>query len=393
MKNLVLIGGGHSHIIVLRWWHRHPPSNVRLILISDHAYAPYSGMLPGHLAGIYSFTECHTDLRQLAKFAGAEFILDTAIALDLPKSQVLCRHQAVVDFDWLSIDIGSTPATINISGAMEYAMLAKPIPQFLLGWQQFLAEIQRQPDPHSKGDRSLSIGIVGGGAGGVELALTLQSQLQNLLPTIGYDSIEMHLFHRHQALMNRYPLNVSRRLQRLLIERGIQLCLQESVVAIEQIKTIDSSTHTKILHCQSGLTKTCDQIIWVTQAAAPPWIKSSGLTTDAAGFILINENLQSISHPQIFAAGDIATRIDLDCPKAGVFAVRQGQPLRKNLQRMITNQPLRPFWPQQKYLSLIGLGNGQAIAIWDDICVGPSKLLWFWKDRIDRKFMAQFQQL
>jgi selenide, water dikinase len=391
MKNLVLIGGGHSHIIVLRCWQQNPPSNVRLILISDHAHAPYSGMLPGHLAGIYSFTECHTDLHQLTQFAGAEFILDEAIALDLIKNQVSCRHQTPVDFDWLSIDIGSTPATVNIPGAQEHALLAKPIPQFLSGWQKLLTEIQRLPETKNRVDRPLSLGIVGGGAGGVELALTLQVQLQNLLP--GYGRVDMHLFHRHPELMNRYPCNISSRFQQLLLKRGIQLHLDEAVTAITPLETIDSADHQKIVHCQSGLTKTCDQIIWVTQAAAPDWIKSSGLTTDAAGFILINENLQSISHPQILATGDIATRIDLDCPKAGVFAVRQGQPLLQNLQRMINNQPLQPFRPQQKYLSLIGLGNGQAIATWANICLGPSRLLWLWKDHIDRRFMAQFKQL
>jgi selenide, water dikinase len=189
MKTLVLIGGGHSHAITLRFLGLQPLPDVRLILISDVTHTPYSGMLPGHLGGFYSFTDCHIDLRALAEFAQAEFILDAAIGLDLQTNQVLCQQHQPIDFDWLSIDIGSTPATMNIPGVQEYAIAAKPVPQFLAAWQQFVTQ---------KFERSISVGIVGGGAGGVELALTLQIQLQRICPA----GATVHLFHRQPELMN-----------------------------------------------------------------------------------------------------------------------------------------------------------------------------------------------
>lgn len=381
MKTLVLIGGGHSHAIALRLLGLQPLPDVRLILISDVTHAPYSGMLPGHLGEFYSFAECHIDLRALAEFAQAEFILDAAIGLDLQTNQVLCRQHEPIDFDWLSINIGSTPATMNIPGVQEYTIAAKPVPQFLAAWQQFITQ---------KFDRSISVGIVGGGAGGVELALTLQRQLQNLCPA----GATVHLFHRHPELMNSYANVVRRRFKEVLIDRGIKLHLSEAVESIAplapmEIKPIKDSL--KLVRCRSGLSIHCDQIIWVTQAAAPAWIHQSGLSTDEQGFILIQDTLQSLGHPHIFATGDIATMPEQPRPKAGVFAVRQGQPLFANLQRITTGQALQSFQPQQRYLSLIGLGNQQAIATWSNICTRPSRLLWWWKNRIDQRFMSQFR--
>jgi selenide, water dikinase len=370
--SLVLIGGGHSHVIALRLWGMQPLPGVRLTLISDIAYAPYSGMLPGHLGGFYSFADCHIDLRALAQFAQAEFILDAAVGLDLTKNRVQCHQHEPLDFDWLSIDIGSTPATVNIPGVQDYAIAAKPVSRFLADWQQFIAQQLEQP---------ISVGIVGGGAGGVELALTLQVQLQRLCPA----GATVHLLHRQPELMNSYAAIARRRFKDILIDRGVKLHLNEAVESIEPIQNSQ-----KLLRCRSGLSISCDQVIWVTQAAAPTWIRDSGLSTDDQGFILIKDTFQSLTHPHIFATGDIATMPQYPRPKAGVFAVRQGQPLFTNLQRMAAGQSLQSFIPQQRYLSLIGLGNQQAIATWGNICTRPSRLLWWWKDRIDCQFMSQF---
>ncbi len=370
MKNLVLIGGGHSHAIALRAWGLNPIVDVHLILITDTTHAPYSGMLPGHLGGIYSFDECHIDLKRLVEFANAQLILDSAIGLDLPNKKVLCDRHAPIDFDYLSIDIGSTPATNNIPGVQEYAIAAKPIPYFLSSWKDFIQSIQQDNRPRS-------IGIVGGGAGGVELALTLQIQLEKILV-----KTEIHLFHRQQELMNGYSAIVRKRFEQLAIDRGIHIHLNESVIEIDK----------NLVKCQSGLNISCDRIIWVTQAAAATWIQSSGLATDDRGFILIDEHLQSISHPYIFATGDIATQIDRSYPKAGVFAVRQGGILADNIRNAIAHKPLKSFHPQQKYLSLIGVGNSQAVAIWGDLYLGKSRFFWIWKDWIDRRFMNQFSE-
>ncbi len=395
MKNLVLIGGGHSHAIALRLFGLHPLPDVELTLITDVLETPYSGMLPGYIGGFYQFSECHIQLPHLAQFARAKLVLDRAIGLDLPNQQVICRSHPPISFDWLSIDIGSTPAIADIPGAAAYAIPAKPVPQFLAVWDRLVASVQAQPA--SFGDRSLRLAIVGGGAGGVELALTMQTRLCQLFVAGGLspDLVELHLVHRHPNLMTGYPSGVGQYFERLLTQRGIHLHLGETIQQITVIPTSESTADPdarpleKTICCDSGEIA-CDYIFWVTQATAPNWIKASGLATDDRGFILVADTLQSISHPQIFATGDIATSRDQPRPKAGVFAVRQAKPLVANLRAIVSDRSLRPFYPQKHYLALIGTGEARAVAAWGRYWFGPSAWLWRWKDWIDRQFMGQF---
>ena len=372
MPNLVLIGGGHSHAIVLELLGRNPIPDLNLTLISDVEKTPYSGMLPGHVAGFYSYDETHIDLSSLSKFAGAKLCLDRAIGLDLEHNQVICACQSPISFDYLSIDIGSTPTTISVSGAKKYAIPAKPVPQFLDAWSKLLAGVKDNPT------KSLAIIIVGGGAGGVELALNMHHRL---FTQKGINSNwHIHLIHRGDKLLAGHNKWVSKRLKKILLQRKVKLHLNETVTEVlpHQVR------------CESGLNIESDYTFWVTQASAPDWIKESGLAIDAKGFILVEDTLQSVSHPHIFAAGDIASMINFDRPKAGVFAVRQGRPLIENWRRIVAGRPLKPYIPQKKYLALIGAGDKSAIASWG-LIGWQSFLLWYLKDYIDRQFMNRFQ--
>ena len=109
-QDLVLIGGGHSHAIVLKMFGMKPLPGVRLTLISDVLYATYSGMLPGHVAGFYGYDECHIDLRSLCEFAQCQILVDRAIAIDFSKNRVICQNRPPVNFDLLSIDILTIPS-------------------------------------------------------------------------------------------------------------------------------------------------------------------------------------------------------------------------------------------------------------------------------------------
>ncbi|PZU99360.1 MAG: FAD-dependent oxidoreductase [Pseudanabaena sp.] len=397
MKNLVLIGGGHSHAIALRLLGMHPlAADIRLTLITNVIDTPYSGMLPAYVSGYYSFKECHINLTNLAEFAQANLVLDSAINLDLANKKVICQSHAPIDFDWLSIDIGSTPAAI--ANAQEHIIPIKPVPNFLKHWHQFLTELEVSPPVEQ-----LRIGIVGGGAGGVELALAIKIRIEAILRSqnVPTSILEIHLFHRQSTLMTGYPANVGKRMEKILKQQGVYIHLREGVSKVTSSPSPATLSGSKLIICESGLTLACDRVFWVTSAIAPDWIRNSGLATDEKGFILINDKLQSISHPSIFATGDIATSISHPRPKAGVFAVRQGKPLFHNLQRVTLQQLLRSFYPQKRALSLIGVGcypssNGkklQAIAAWDWLCIGPSSLLWRWKESIDRKFMQLFEQI
>jgi pyridine nucleotide-disulfide oxidoreductase family protein len=374
-KNIVLIGGGHSHAIVLKLFAIHPLPGVNLILITPDRYTPYSGMLPGHIAGFYQYNECHIDLQNLCKFAHTKLYLDQVIGLDLNHQKVFCVNQPAIDFDILSIDIGSTPEKSYISGAAEYTIAAKPVAQLLEHWHQLQENIV------INSLKNLSIGIVGGGAGGVELALSMQTGLQNL----GIDNLQIDLWQHSDQLMPNYHLSVQKIIKKTIINHNIKLHLGETVseISLQQQKLQ--------VKCQSGLVVECDQVFWVTQASAADWVKNSGIGTDAKGFILVDDNLKSITHPHIFAAGDIAKMINYHLPKAGVFAVRQGKPLYENLRRTILGKSLICYKPQKSYLSLITTGNRQALANRGSLTLPPHPLLWNWKNWIDRHFMAQFQ--
>ncbi|HBL10097.1 MAG TPA: hypothetical protein DD379_01420, partial [Cyanobacteria bacterium UBA11162] len=200
--------------------------------------------------------------------------------------------------------------------------------------------------------------------------------------TISHSKLIIHLVHRGTELLSGHNYWVRRRVHDILIQRGIQVHLGETVCEVLPDK----------IRCNSGLKVDTNYIVWVTHASAPNWIRTSGLPTDSNGFILVNDTLQSLAHPHIFAAGDIATMVNYHRPKAGVFAVRQGKPLFENLRRLVLGKPLKPYHPQKRYLSLMGTGDGEAIASWGAFA-WQSRWLWRWKDYIDRKFMTQFSNL
>ena len=192
LKDLVLVGGGHTHAIVLRMWAMHPLPGVRLTLITNLADTPYSGMLPCHISGLYSFDESHIDLRPLTRFANCRLFMDTAVGLDLENQCVLCAHRPPVAYDVLSIDTGSTPATLETPGAAAYAVPAKPVPTLLADWRKLTKQVAQTPD------QPLVMGIVGGGVGGVELTLTMQARLHTIFKQAGQplSNLTVHLFHR-----------------------------------------------------------------------------------------------------------------------------------------------------------------------------------------------------
>ncbi|MBW4695597.1 MAG: selenide, water dikinase SelD [Lyngbya sp. HA4199-MV5] len=377
-KDVVLLGGGHSHAIALRMLGMKPMPGVRLTLLTEASDTAYSGMLPGHVAGFYSREECHMDLRRLAQFAGAQFCVDRAIGLDLAQKRVLCANRPPVGFDLLSINIGSTPKLPDVMGDRDAIIPAKPVRQFLEHWDQVVSDFARTPE------KARTIGIVGGGAGGVELALTMQHRLQQLLWAAQQPltNLTVHLFQKDATLLPTQNHWVRDRFHALLTQRGIQLHLQEPVHSVQSHQVIGAS----------GLTIACDYIFWVTQAAAPDWLAKAGLAVDEDGFVLVDDTLRSVSHPDVFAAGDTATMLNHPRPKAGVFAVRQGKPLVNNLRRAVQNKPLKPFRPQTQYLSLIGTGDGEAIAARGSLG-WQSPLLWRWKDWIDRAFVERFREL
>ena len=347
---------------------------MRVTLVARDVETPYSGMLPGFIAGHYTRAQCHIDLRPLARFAGARLIHDEAIGLDLAGRRVLCRDGSPVAYDVLSIDIGSTPHPGTIPGAAEHATPVKPIDRLAERWERIVERVM-------SAGQAVRLVTVGGGAAGVELTLAMRHRLRGLLRERGRDpdDIGFTLITRDEILAG-HNASVRRRFRNLLAARGVAVMENSAVEAVEDGAVI----------CASGERIGFDELIWVTEAGAASWLADTGLALDAGGFIKVDATLRSVGDPHVFAAGDVAANLDHPRPKAGVFAVRQGPPLADNLRRALAGQPLVPFVPQRKFLSLISTGNRCAVASRGNLAAqGP--LLWRLKDWIDRRWMLQYQ--
>ncbi len=379
-KDLVMVGGGHSHALVLRKMGMNPwPGDVRLTLITNLADTPYSGMLPCHISGLYDFDTAHIDLRPLTRFANCRLIMDEMIGLDPDQQQIICNNHPPIAYDTLSIDVGSTPTKSQVPGAAQYAIPAKPVPTLLKAWADYLKQLAKNLNNNPK--TTATIAIVGGGVGGVEMAFAMQVRLTQLLTHRDQDpqQIAIHIFQRGPHLAKGRNWLTQRMVERMCKERQIRVHTGETVCEV----TSES------VRCESGLVVECDRTFWVTNASAPPWLTDSGLTLTDSGFLAVKDTLQTCSHPNIFAAGDVATMVNHPRPKAGVFAVRQGPPLYENLKRYVTGQPLKPFRPQSRYLNIIDTDTKSAIASWGPFAI-HSRWSRRWKNHIDQKFMRLF---
>jgi selenide,water dikinase len=377
VKDLVLVGGGHSHVAVLKRFGMRPMPGVRLTLICRDTDTPYSGMLPGLIAGHYSFDEAHIDLRPLCRFANARFYHDAAVGLDVTHQLVHCATHSPVRYDVLSLDIGSTPRTEDVPGATGNVVPVKPISGFLAHWERMRDRVLSH-----KGD--LHIGIVGAGAGGTEVLLSIQYALRQLLHQRGRNDQHIHytLFSASDDVLTGHNASARRTFRRVLQERGVRIFTNAGIIAVAAGRVTTAQ----------GDICSLDEILWVTAAGAAPWLAKSGLQLDAQGFVAVRDTLQSLSHPNVFAAGDIAAVLDHPRPKSGVFAVRQGKPLAGNLRRALQGRPAKPFRPQRNFLSLISTGDKYAVASRGSRAF-EGRLVWRWKDRIDRRFMRRYSQL
>jgi selenide,water dikinase len=368
-QDLVLVGGGHAHVHVLKRFGMRPTPGVRVTLVSRDVETPYSGMLPGYVAGHYTLEECHIDLGRLARFAGARLIRDEAIEPDRGSRAVITREHPPIRYDILSIDIGSTPLSTDSPGAAEHTISVKPIDHFAMRWEALLARAKEIP--------RLRLAVVGGGAGGVELALAAQYRLAPLCR----DALDVTLVTRDTLLPSHNP-RVRGLFERILAERRITVLIGTAVVGVEP----------GVLTCANGERVEFDEALWVTEAGAASWLTETGLPLTAEGFVIVNNRLRSTEDPYVFAAGDVAAMTGHPREKAGVYAVRQGPPLAANLRRALSGKRLWRAVPQRRALALIGTGDRQAVA-----SRGPfaayGRHWWQLKEWIDRRWMRRYQEL
>lgn len=323
MRRILLVGGGHAHAWVLR-----EGIAGEATLVTPYAHHVYSGMLPGFVAGHYKLEEIRIDIAALAARAGVKLVLGHVVALDARRRVARLEDGTELAYDVASLDVGSD------SGAPAHALPAKPFEPFMEQWLELK-------------DRVRTIAVVGGGAAGVEMAMAVAHRT----------NARVTLFSDRQMFRPGLARRIARQLARNGVEAG------QAAYAGEAF----------------------DLVIWTAGASALPWLSTSGLAVDERGFILVDDRLRSVSHPEVLAAGDCATLRDAAHPKSGVYAVRHAPVLAPNLRGAG-----RRYVPQRRALALISCGERYAIADWNGLSV-EGAWVWRWKDRIDRRWVEGFR--
>ncbi len=372
MKRLLLLGGGHAHVHVLQALAREPLPAAEVCLVSPYTRQMYSGMVPGLVAGHYRAEDCAIALPPLAQAAGVRSIQGAAVSLDAAQREVHLASGEVLSYDLLSIDTGAVMDRQRVPGAHEHGLFVRPIEAFVQLLDSLWALAQQ---------RVLDVVVMGGGAAGVELALALQFRLNDLgtpKRQRGAECARVALVTGGDVPLAGYAFGVVRRAADVLARHRITV-FRDTCVAIE-------AGH---LVLGSGARLACDAPVLATGAEAPTWPAGSGLALDPRGFVLTGATLQSTSHADVFAVGDVATRSDAPHPKSGVYAVRAGPPLALNLRLHLAGGTLVPHPPQTRTLNLISCGQRSAIVSWGPLHA-QGRWAWWWKDRIDRAFVARY---
>jgi pyridine nucleotide-disulfide oxidoreductase family protein len=363
---LLLAGGGHAHLGVLAALAAEPVAGLEVTLVSPFPRQIYSGMLPGWIAGHYDLDACVVPLEPMARRAGAHFELAHVARLDLDARVAYTEGAQPIAFDLLSIDTGPVTDLQAIEGLAEHAIVLRPIESLIGQWQRLLAHLSDATEVNT-------LTMIGGGAGGVELALAFAHRAD-----VAHLPLRVQLVAGRAGLVPTLPFAAHRRLERLLHARNVRLIVDDAV---------EVGRHTVLL--ADGGELTSDMTLAATGAAASEWPATAGLACDDRGFIAVNQYLQSTSHPFVFAAGDCATTIANPRPKSGVYAVRAGPPLALNLRRAAAGKRPVAYTPQRRALYLLSTGSRDAIGTWGTLCF-EGAWVWRWKDRIDRRFVARF---
>ncbi|MEL0436450.1 selenide, water dikinase SelD [Phycobacter sp. K97] len=362
-KDVVLIGGGHAHALVLLKWAMRPLPGARLTLINPGPTAPYSGMLPGYVAGHYQRSDLDIDLVRLARHAGARLILGAAEGLDPETRTVRVAGRPDIRFDVASVDVGITSEMPNLPGFAEHGVPAKPLGTFAQKWAVF-----RESDGPAR------ISVIGGGVAGAELVLAMAHALRSR------DRLQQATLIDSGPVLGTASAGVRDKMRRAFAEMGVTLIENASI----------ASLHADHVTLEGGREVLSDFTVGAAGARPHEWLSGSGLDLHE-GFLTVSDTLQT-SDPAIFATGDCAHLGYAPRPKAGVYAVRQAPILLHNLRAAITGDVTRRYKPQKDYLKLISMGAKDALGERFGMLFA-GKMVWRWKDRIDQNFMEQFRAL
>jgi pyridine nucleotide-disulfide oxidoreductase family protein len=361
---LVLVGGGHAHLSVLKLLAKHCPPKLTTILISPSNFQNYSGMLPGWIAGHYTQDQCRIDLVPLAKAANVALIIGSAVDLDAPLRRVKLKSGQEIKYDLLSLDIGSETNISWLKDLGQKLLPLKPLDDFYSSWPSVLRDARENP--------GYMLAVVGGGAAGVETALAAQEAFirNNISGSVELVASDVGILPGHSKSVQKLVENFARK-------AGLNIHFTRGIGSVNGILLAD------------GRHINADRVIAATSAKAANWLGNTKLKLDKDGYVMVDKFHRSVSHPNVFAVGDVCSRLDAEIHKSGVHAVRVGPILAQNLLTLATEGDLQPYKPKRKSLYLLACGPHFAVMSWGRWSAAGA---WVWhiKDWIDNRFIRSF---
>ncbi|RJX30189.1 MAG: hypothetical protein C4516_10035 [Oxalobacter sp.] len=370
MKRLLLAGAGHCHALLLKAFAQRGVKNFEITLVSPNRFSPYSGMIPGWIGGHYRWEECCIDFEKLCNKVGAQLLLDAIAELQPNQGTLKLQSGKTLDFDILSLDVGSTLAPLPGTGSTVLPM--RPISDLPSHWNKLQENLLDLPAA-----TPFRIVTIGGGAAGVEVALAAAHSLKILAPQVVFsfalatqdDDILLNMAATARTRLHRH-LNLHR--IELITNFRAHAIASDSVVSLE------------------GKAIQADAILLASGAQPHAWLRASGLALDAQGFVRVDATLRSRSHTHIFASGDCAGW-ETPLPKAGVYAVRMAPVLTQNIIATAKSHPFQTYVPQNQYLALIGTDSRHAVAV-RGRCSWEGRSMGWLKQMIDTRFVARMNQ-
>ncbi|MEQ9435520.1 FAD-dependent oxidoreductase [Hyphomonas sp.] len=365
VTRILLIGGGHTHVVALRRLASMKPAGLDIHLVSPEPSTSYSGLLPGHIAGHWPRTDLEIPLAPLCHPSGTTLHTTRAISLD-PSARIAGLDDGrELAFEYASLDIGAIAAVDAPDGLVSVGVPVKPLGPFADQWSAFVSSVEAGANPPCAA-------VIGAGTAGVELALSMKHRLDKLDLTA---RPKVALIERGEVLLPDGNASMRRQLEKELNRACVTVYKGEPVVDADET----------LVRLASGESVPARFVALATGARPQSWLAGTGLALND-GFVSVSPTLQSISHPHIFACGDTAHLTFSPRPKAGVFAVRQGAVLAEQIGRLAANRALSEYHPQTDYLKLVSLGRRRAIAEkWGVSLNLPG--MWSLKRHIDFDFM------
>ncbi|MCE9583179.1 MAG: selenide, water dikinase SelD [Planctomycetes bacterium] len=366
-KNVLLVGAGNAHIQFVKMFGMSPAPGVAVTLVCDFPAVPYSAMVPGHIGGDYTRDEITIDLGRLCRVSGVRFVGEAATAIDLAKRTVSFAARPELAWDVLSLGLGSLPALPPGLENSPSMWRMRPLGTTIDRLDALEKDLRAAPRP-------FHLAIAGGGASGCELALAIHRRFTKV------PGFRLTVIQGNPRLLPTFPAKAAKILEREFVQRGIAL----------RVGTRISGGDAGSLELDGKERVPVDAVLWATTAAPPSLLRSTGLPLDPGGFMPVHDTLQSVANPAVFGTGDcIAFVSHPRLPRNGVYAVRQGGILFRNLLSFLHERPLEPFVPQRFTRNILNTSDGQAVYTYGPLC-WKSRRARVLKDGIDRAWMDKF---